>query len=132
MGKYPGQQGYLPPQNQPTELIAQIGYEIRPAEGSQYGGSGSSVGVGVGGGGHGSNVEVGISIPIAQGEPDPDYIRTFILKIIRRSDGVILYEGQVTSREKEALPPVLPCLVDALFQDFPGKNGTSNRVKVTP
>lgn len=51
---------------------------------------------------------------------------------IQSADGVKLYEGQVTSRGREGLALMMPYLVVALFQDFPGESGTSNRIKVTP
>lgn len=93
-----------------------------------------SVGIGVGSGGRRSNVGVGIgmSFPIGNTEARQDYVRILSLEIIRRSDGVKLYEGQVTNHGQEGLPLAMPYLVDALFQDFPGESGTSNKIKATP
>ncbi len=132
IGKYLGANGYRPPGGGPSQLIARIGYDIRPAEGVIDGGPRSSVGIGVGGGGRHTNVGIGMSIPLGKKEVRQDYIRILSLEIIRRDTGVKLYEGRATSRGQESLPLTMPLLVDALFQDFPGESGTSNKVRATP
>ncbi|NOZ65280.1 MAG: DUF4136 domain-containing protein [Alphaproteobacteria bacterium] len=132
VGRHLGSVGYLPAKNKPSDLIARIAYGARPVDSLTNDGPRSSVGIGVGSGGHRTNVGIGLSFPIGNSEPKQEYIRLLALEIIRRSDGVKLYEGQVSSRGKESLPLVIPYLVDALFRDFPGESGTSSRVKVSP
>lgn len=132
VGRHLGAYGYKPPQDTPSRLIARIGYGIRPAAGGSEYGPRSSVGIGAGGGSHHTSVGVGISFPIGKSESRQEYVRMLSMEIIRRSDSVKLYEGQVISRGQEGLPLTIPYLVDALFQGFPGKSGTSNRVRTTP
>ena len=132
VGRHLGNVGYLPAKNNPSDLIARIAYGARPVDSLTDDGPRSSVGIGVGSGGRHTSVGVGLSFPIGNSTPKQEYIRLLALEIIRRSDGVKLYEGQVSSRGKESLPLVMPYLVDALFQNFPGESGTSSRVKVSP
>jgi len=132
VGQYLGRHGYKPPSHSPSQLIARIGYLARPANDGMDSGPRSSVGIGIGSGGRRSSVGVGISIPLGQDKIPQDKIRRLTLEIIQRSDGIKLYEGQVTSRGKENMPLIMPYLVDALFTDFPGENGASNTVKITP
>lgn len=132
VGRHLGRVGYSPPKGPSSRLIARVGYGIQSADGVIDGGPRSSVVIGASGGSHRSSVGVGISFPVGKNQPRQEYIRLLSLEIIRRSDGVKLYEGQVTSRGREGLPLMMPYLVDALFQDFPGESGTSNRIKATP
>ena len=132
VGQHLGRVGYTPPNNRSSQLIARIAYGIQSAEGIIDSGPRSSVAIGASSGGHHSGVGVGISFPIVNNEPRQEYIRVLSMEIIRRSDGAKLYEGQVASRGQEGLPLIMPYLVDALFQDFPGETGTSNKIKVTP
>ncbi|PCI34494.1 MAG: hypothetical protein COB54_01560 [Alphaproteobacteria bacterium] len=132
VGQQLGRVGYRPPDGVPSLLIARIGYGLQPSEGGRDSGPRSSVGIGVGSGGRHSSVGVGISLPLGNAEPRQSYIRLLSLEIIRRSDGVRLYEGRVSSRGPESLPLTMPYLVNALFQDFPGESGSSSRVKATP
>lgn len=132
VGRHLGRVGYSPPKGSSSRLIARIGYGIQSADGVIDSGPRSTVGIGVGGGSHHSSIGIGVSFPIGNYEPRRKYIRILSLEIIRRSDGVKLYEGQASSRGQEELPLMMPYLVDALFQDFPGESGTSNRIKVTP
>ncbi len=132
VGQYLGKQGYQPPQNKNSDYIAHIAYYSRPFEGAIVSEPRSSVGIGVGGGSRHTSVGVGLSIPIGESKVKQQYIHIFTLDIIRRSDGTKLYEGQASSRGKETLPESMPFLIDALFDQFPGESGTSNRVKVSP
>ncbi len=132
VGRHLGRFGYSPPNNTSSTYIARIGYGIQTASGIIDNGPRSSVAIGASSGGHHSGVGVGLSFPIGNNEPRQEYIRILSMEIIQRSDGVKLYEGQVTSRGQEGLPIMMPFLVDAMFQDFPGESGTSNRIKTTP
>ncbi|MCF8475271.1 MAG: DUF4136 domain-containing protein [Emcibacter sp.] len=130
VGSRLGAFGYVPPQGTASELVARIGYYIQASNRIIDDGPRSSVGVGMGGGSHHSSVGVGISIPIGNNEPRVDYIRTLTLDIIRRADGIKLYEGKVTSQGPEGLPMVMPSLIEALFQNFPDESGTSSKVRI--
>jgi len=132
VGWYLGKAGYSPPKGPSSHFVARISYGIQSTDGVIDSGPRSSVAIGAGGGSHHSGVSVGISFPLGKNDPRQVYIRILSMEIIRRSDGVKLFEGQVTSRGQEGLPLMMPYMVDALFQDFPGETGTSNRVKATP
>jgi len=132
VGQHLGKIGYQPPQNTPSQLIAVIDYHMQPAGSAIDSGPRSSVGIGVGSGGRRSSVGIGLSIPIGENDPPQAYMRILTLEIIQRSDGVKLYEGQAASRGPEALPVIMPYLVNAIFQDFPGNSGSSNKVKAQP
>lgn len=134
VGQQLGTIGYQPPTSDtPSRLMARIGYGMRPIEGISDNGPRSSIGIGVGSGGRrsGVGVGVGISMPLGESEARQEYNRYLALEIIRRSDGVKLYEGQVISKGRESLPTIMPYLISAIFQDFPGQSGSSNRVKVS-
>ncbi|WP_168190375.1 DUF4136 domain-containing protein [Luteithermobacter gelatinilyticus] len=125
-----GQYGYQPPGNAPSELIARIGYGARPVSSVGYE-EGSSAAVSVGTGSHGSHFGLGVSFPLGERQPRQDYVYGLSLDIIRRSDGMKLYEGQVSIRRTDSsMAEMMPYLIDALFQNFPGPSGTSERVKV--
>ena len=132
VGQHLGRTGYQPPDSSPSRLIARIGYGLHIAQAGRNSSPRSSVGIGVGSGGHHSGVGIGISMPLGNSEPRQSYIRMLSLEIIRRSDGARLYEGHVSSQGPESLPLIMPYLVDALFQDFPGVSGSSTRIKATP
>ncbi len=132
IGKNLGKTGYSPPIDASSQLIAKIGYALQSAEGVIDSGPRSSIAIGASGGSHHSGVGVGISFPLGKSEPRQEYVYTLLMEIIRRSDGTKLYEGRVSSHGQEGLPLMMPYLVDALFQDFPGKSGSSNRVKTKP
>lgn len=57
------------------------------------------------------------------------YERVFVMNMYNSADGKKVYESTVTSRgESGSFSAVAQCLVDALFQDFPG--GTSQHKKI--
>lgn len=132
VGQRLGAAGYRPPQGAPAEYIARIGYGMRAVEGVVDQGPRSSVSVGVGGGSHHTSVGMGMAFPLGRQEMKQDYIRFFTLEIFHRSDDRKLYESRVESRGRESLAIVMPYLVEALFQDFPGESGTTKKVKITP
>ena len=132
IGNNLGKVGYSPPNGPNSRLIARIAYNTQSADITLDNGPKSSVSVGASSGGRRSGVGVGISIPFGQSEPQQDYVYMLFMEIIRRSDGTKLYEGRVSNHGREGLPTMMPYLVDALFQDFPGETGTSQKVKATP
>jgi len=124
--------GYAPPADGNSTYIARLGYEVQALAGVEVDdGPRTSVGVGVGSGGYrGTSVGIGISTSFGSSEPKRDYRRSLYMEIINRADGTKLYEGNVHSVGPEnSLPLVMPYLIDAMFQDFPGENGTTTEVK---
>ena len=55
------------------------------------------------------------------------------MKIDRRADGQRLFEGRAEAASmSNRLPYLVPNLVEALFTDFPGRNGETVRISVAP
>lgn len=136
IGQKLGVFGYSPPQNNTSLYVAEITYEIQPLRGAIIEGrSPVTIGVGVGSGGGyrgGTSMGVGISSGFGGSGARMEYISLLSLNIIRLSDGTRLYEGRVEGRSKDNnLSNVMPFMIDALFQDFPGESGASNMVKFT-
>lgn len=50
---------------------------------------------------------------------------------VRRPDGELLFEGRAeTETRTKAVPEVVPLLVEALFENFPGPSGVTRRVRI--
>lgn len=50
---------------------------------------------------------------------------------IREPDGTMIFEATAESETRSrSLPELVPLLAEALFQDFPGANGVTRRVKI--
>ncbi|WP_321389253.1 DUF4136 domain-containing protein [Emcibacter sp.] len=126
-----GTVGYTPPiAGQGTPLIAYVDYGLQPVAGVTYE-EGSSASIGMGTGGRHTSFGLGLSFPIGESKPRQEYVYILSLDIVRRGDGVKLYEGKSTIRATgKTLNEMMPLLADALFADFPGQSGTATRVKV--
>ena len=75
---------------------------------------------------------MGLSTGFGSSNRQGAYLSHLSLNIIRLSDGVRLYEGVVENRgQNQNISAVIPFMIDALFQDFPGQSGTSNTIKTT-
>lgn len=126
--------GYRPPEpGTPSDLVAGIDYGVGPGrQALRDGDGGSSVGVGVGGGSRGG-VSVGLSTAfnLSGGEGEPLYVRRFYMDLTRRATDERLFEGRAESEGRTRdLSLVMPYLVDALFQEFPGESGVTTEVKI--
>ncbi len=52
---------------------------------------------------------------------------------LRKPDGQLIFEGRAeTETRSKALPEIVPLLAEALFQNFPGENGVTRKVVITP
>ena len=100
--------------------------------------SGLSIGVGVGGGsyGRGGGVGVGVggSIPIGSGGAREIVGTQLSVRIQRRSDATVAWEGraQLEARGNSPLAGKAAAadrLAGALFRDFPGESGRTIRVR---
>lgn len=99
------------------------------------GGARSPVSVGVGGstGSYGSGVGLGIGINLS-GPPKDKIVTDLSVRIAKRIDGNVVWEGRASIEAKEGSPASQPGLAaaklaEALFKDFPGESGTTIRVK---
>jgi hypothetical protein len=95
----------------------------------------SPVSVGVGGstGSYGSGVGLGIGINLGGG-PKPQVETTLSVKIRRRTDNLVIWEGKAVQSASAKSPAAQPGiaaskLAAALFQGFPGKSGETIQVK---
>jgi hypothetical protein len=98
------------------------------------GGSRSPISVGVGGstGSYGSGVGLGIGINLG-GQPKDKIVTELSVRIARRDDGNVVWEGRASVEAKQGSPASQPGLAaaklaEALFRDFPGESGTTIRV----
>jgi hypothetical protein len=94
----------------------------------------SPVSVGVGGstGSYGSGVGLGVGINLGGG-PKAQVETTLDVRIVRRSDNLVIFEGKAVQVAKAGSPAAQPGiaaskLAAALFQGFPGKSGETIRV----
>lgn len=95
----------------------------------------SPVSVGVGGstGSYGSGVGLGIGINLG-GRPKDKIATELSVRIARRSDNSVVWEGRSYVEAKENSPAAQPGLAasklaEVLFRDFPGQSGETIRVK---
>ena len=94
----------------------------------------SPVSVGVGGstGGYGSGVGVGLGFNLG-GRSGTQLETTLAVRIVRRSDQLVIWEGTAVQSAKAGSPAAQPGiaaskLAEALFKDFPGVSGETIRV----
>jgi hypothetical protein len=90
--------------------------------------------IGVGGGSYGwhGGAGGGVSFPVGGGARQ--LVGTLLeVRIKRRSDGTIFWEGRATTEARPGAPEAQPVaavekLAAALFQDFPGESGRTIRL----
>jgi hypothetical protein len=92
-----------------------------------------TVGVGGGTGGWSSGVGGGVSFPIGGG-PREIVGNMLEVRIKRRSDGTVFWEGRAMSETPANRPEAQPAvaverLAEALFRGFPGNSGQTIRVR---
>ncbi|MGL5838098.1 MAG: DUF4136 domain-containing protein [Sphingorhabdus sp.] len=94
------------------------------------GNSRSPVSVGVGGstGSYGSGVGVGLGVDLGSLGDKRGIETTLNVRLLRRSDNLVIWEGKATQRGAANSPAAQPGiaaskLAEALFKDFPGRNG---------
>jgi Domain of unknown function (DUF4136) len=120
-----------------AELAVDLRYSATSSSGRLTGGAGSGGGVTIGsgvGGGSSFGVGIGLGFPIVGSAADRVSYRHELRVTIERSgaaESPRVFEGQVVSEDSAAsLASVMPALVRALFQDFPGVSGVSRVVSV--
>ena len=93
-----------------------------------------TVGVGGGTGSYGSGVGLGVGFGLGGGG-SREMIGTLMeVRIKRRSDGTVFWEGRAATEARADSPMAQPAaavekLADALFRDFPGESGRTIRVE---
>lgn len=123
--------GYSQAGEGPPDYIVLIDYFQRPLtlESDDERGR-MSVGVGGGSSGH-TSVGVGFGTSFGLGGQARQLAaRSFILELESRESGERLFEGRVQSRGlAENFAEVMPYMIDALFQGFPGNSGETVTVE---
>ena len=113
-----------------SDVIAEVRFgatTIRPDRRSPV-----SVGVGGSTGGYGSGVGVGLGFNLGGGSAT-QVQTTLAVRIVRRSDQLVIWEGTAVQAAKAGSPAAQPGiaaskLAEALFKDFPGVSGETIRV----
>ncbi|MFN3620977.1 DUF4136 domain-containing protein [Sphingorhabdus sp.] len=113
-----------------SDVIAEVRFgatTIRPDRRSPV-----SVGVGGSTGGYGSGVGVGLGFNLGGGS-GTQLQTTLAVRILRRSDQLVIWEGTAVQLAKAGSPAAQPGiaaakLAEALFKDFPGVSGETIRV----
>ena len=116
-----------------SEQVALVGFEQVAFEAPPRAGP-VSVGVGGGTGSYGSGVGVGVGFNLGGRKSGPAVTTTLQVRIKRRSDGTVFWEGRGTStartdRPEGQTPALAPRLAEAVFRDFPGESGRTIRVR---
>jgi hypothetical protein len=113
-----------------SDVVAEIRFRasmIRPERRSPV-----SVGVGGSTGSYGSSIGLGVGINLGGGSAA--LLQTSMaVRIIRRSDQLVIWEGTAVQSAKAGSPAAQPAiaaskLAKALFKDFPGVSGETIRV----
>ena len=91
-----------------------------------------SVGVGGSAGSYGSGVGLGVGIDLS-GRSKWQVETMLAVRIIRRSDNLVIWEGKASQAAKAGSPAAQPGiaaskLASAMFKDFPGVSGETIRV----
>jgi hypothetical protein len=122
--------GYAEKTGGSSDVIAEVRFGTMNIEAPKQ----SPVSVGVGGstGSYGSGVGLGIGINLGGG-PKAQVETTLAVRILRRSDNLVIWEGRAVQAAKAGSPAAQPGiaaakLASALFQDFPGVSGETIRV----
>jgi len=113
-----------------SDVVAEIRFGasmIRPERRSPV-----SVGVGGSTGSYGSSIGLGVGINLGGGSA-AQLKTTLAVRIIRRSDQLVIWEGRAVQSAKAGSPAAQPAiaaskLAEALFKDFPGVSGETIRV----
>jgi hypothetical protein len=93
-----------------------------------------SVGVGGSTGGWGSGVGMGVGFNLGGGGSRERIGTMLSVRIKRRSDGTVFWEGRAMTEARADSPAADPAvaverLAEALFRDFPGESGRTIRVR---
>jgi len=113
-----------------SDVVAEIRFGatmIRPERRSPV-----SVGVGGSTGSYGSGIGLGVGINLGGGSV-AQLQSSLAVRIIRRSDRLVIWEGTAVQSAKAGSPAAQPAiaaskLAEALFKDFPGVSGETIRV----
>jgi hypothetical protein len=116
-----------------ADYIAGLDYSRAAARETGGNGGPVNVGVGVGGGTGGTGLGLGLGLNLGGSRQDTLYIYKATVTLTRRRDNQRVFEAYATTQGRNAdMASVLPALIDAIFENFPGKNGETTTVTVAP
>jgi hypothetical protein len=119
-----------------TEQVVVVRVDQALREGRR--GGGLSIGLGVGGGSYGRHGGVGVgvggTVPVAGYRPSQIVATQLSVRIQRRSDATVAWEGRAELEARGGSPAASRAaaadrLAAALFRDFPGESGRTIRVR---
>jgi hypothetical protein len=122
--------------NNASEQVAMVSLTQQSREAARR--SGLSIGIGGGTGSYGRHGGVGvgggIAIPVGGRRSNLLVATQLSVRIQRRSDATVAWEGRAQSEARGGTPMALPAgaadrLAAALFRDFPGESGRTIRVR---
>ncbi len=118
--------------NERSEQVAIV--RVQQGRRAAASGGGLSIGIGGGTGGYRSGVGVGVGGTIPLGSSGPIVVTELSVRIQRRSDATVAWEGRANLEARENAPLANPqaaadVLASALFRDFPGESGRTIRVR---
>ncbi len=118
--------------NARSEQVAIV--RLRQGRRAASGGSGLTIGIGGGTGGYRSGIAGGVGATIPLGGSGPIVMTELSVRIQRRSDSTVYWEGRAVTEAHENSPLASPQaaadrLAAALFRDFPGESGRTIRVR---
>ncbi len=93
-----------------------------------------SIGLGAGSFGRHTGVSGGLSFPIGKSRPRQIIISELSVRIRRRDDGTVIWEGRAQRAAPSDAPEAsalvaAPQMAAALFKNFPGESGITTEVK---
>lgn len=123
--------GYHSAAGADPDIVVTIGYGAVP-DPNYRPSSEPTLGIGIGG--YGSHVGGGVSTSVDLSDSSQVYHRHFLTLLIDDAKtGARLYEGSANGYAKGAnMPGVMPLLIEALFEGWPGASGTTNTVTIDP
>ncbi|RMD89375.1 MAG: DUF4136 domain-containing protein [Alphaproteobacteria bacterium] len=121
--------GFVPAGKDEPDWLARLDYSVTATETAPE--SGAQVGIGAGHFGRHVGVSGAFGFPIGGHEPEAVYNRRISLALIEAESGRRLWEGRAVSTGRTAdLDAVMPLLIKALLEGFPGESGRTVEVRL--
>jgi len=142
LGQHLARSGYTAAAGEEPDLVAVMAYAVSNGREKLLNRPRSRIGVGTWGYGHYSSYYWWAYDPFLydQNELYATTVYTATLKVTLRypedadgKPGDVLFEGVVESESrKKHLPKLMPYMLEAMFQDFPGINGETRKIVIEP
>ncbi|MFQ5346958.1 MAG: DUF4136 domain-containing protein [Rhodothalassiaceae bacterium] len=121
--------GFVPAGKDEPDWLARLDYSVTATETAPE--SGARIGIGGGHFGRHVGVSGAVGFPIGGHAPEAVYNRRISLALIEAGSGRRLWEGRAVSTGRTAdLDAVMPLLIKALLEGFPGESGRTVKVRL--